>query len=67
MVVIATASAVRTFLIPETLDSTPFFPDALAPSPDALAIRPRSDRTPKTSQDFLSSAQLLEYVTIILQ
>jgi hypothetical protein len=46
---IATASAVRTFLIPETvrlnfgklsyrahgeaLNATPFFPDALAPSP----------------------------------
>jgi hypothetical protein len=26
LLVIATASAVRTFLIPETLDSTPFFP-----------------------------------------
>ncbi len=29
---IATASAVRTFLIPETLDLTLFFPDALVPS-----------------------------------
>jgi hypothetical protein len=47
---IATASAVRTFLIPETvrlsahgeaLDSTPFFPDAPAPTPDALAIEQR--------------------------
>jgi hypothetical protein len=27
---IATAKTVRTFLIPETLDSTPFLPDALA-------------------------------------
>jgi hypothetical protein len=35
---IAIANAVRTFLIPETLNSTPFFPDALAPNPDALAI-----------------------------
>jgi hypothetical protein len=35
---IATAKTVRRFLIPETVDSIPFLPDALTPTPDALAI-----------------------------
>jgi len=80
--VIATAKAVRTFLIPETvrlnfdrlsyrahgeaLDSTPFFPDALAPSPDALAIAVTRFQKPAVSEigslpSFLAIASLRDF------